>query len=107
MTERFEGLAARLAEIVGAERVREDASARTAYGVDALGIGHPADIVVLPGDTKDVSAIAAACHDARVPLVVRGAGTGYTGGAVPTGGGVVLSMERLNRILEKIGRAHV
>jgi glycolate oxidase len=35
-----------------------------------------------------------------VPLVVRGAGTGYTGGAVPTSGGVVLSMERLNRILE-------
>lgn len=35
-----------------------------------------------------------------MPLVVRGAGTGYTGGAVPTRGGVVLSMERLNRILE-------
>ena len=35
-----------------------------------------------------------------MPLVVRGAGTGYTGGAVPTHGGVVLSMERLNRILE-------
>jgi glycolate oxidase len=35
-----------------------------------------------------------------VPLVVRGAGTGYTGGAVPTRGGVLLSMERLNRILE-------
>ena len=36
----------------------------------------------------------------RVPLVVRGAGTGYTGGAVPTDGGVVLVVERLNRILE-------
>jgi glycolate oxidase len=35
-----------------------------------------------------------------VPLVVRGAGTGFTGGAVPTCGGVLLSMERLNRILE-------
>jgi glycolate oxidase len=35
-----------------------------------------------------------------VPLVVRGAGTGYTGGAVPLHGGVLLSMERLNRILE-------
>jgi glycolate oxidase len=35
-----------------------------------------------------------------VPLVVRGAGTGYTGGAVPTSGGIVLSMARLNRILE-------
>ena len=36
----------------------------------------------------------------RVPLVPRGAGTGYTGGAVPLHGGVVLSLERLNRILE-------
>ena len=35
-----------------------------------------------------------------MPLVVRGAGTGYTGGAVPTRGGVVLSVERLNRILD-------
>jgi glycolate oxidase len=35
-----------------------------------------------------------------VPLVVRGAGTGFTGGAVPTSGGVLLSMERFNRILE-------
>jgi glycolate oxidase len=40
------------------------------------------------------------CNEHRVPLVVRGAGTGYTGGAVPTQGGVVLSMARLNRILE-------
>ena len=40
------------------------------------------------------------CHELRVPLVVRGGGTGYTGGAVPTRGGIVLSLERLNRILE-------
>ena len=99
MTERFEGFAARLAEIVGTSRVRVDASARASYGVDALGIGHPADIVVLPDTTEEISRIAAACHEERVPLVVRGAGTGYTGGAVPTGGGVVVSMERLNRIL--------
>ena len=37
---------------------------------------------------------------ARVPLVPRGGGTGYTGGAVPMHGGVVLSLERMNRILE-------
>ena len=40
------------------------------------------------------------CTQYRIPLVVRGAGTGYTGGAVPTLGGVVLSLERMNRILE-------
>src|SRR6185295_310948 len=51
-------------------------------------------------DTAQVSAVARLCQQHRVPLVVRGAGTGYTGGAVPTHGGVVLSVERLNRILE-------
>src|SRR4029079_1726305 len=50
--------------------------------------------------TEEISTVARLCHQHRVPLVVRGAGTGYTGGAVPTHGGVVLSMERLNRILE-------
>ncbi len=73
---------------------------RHTYGVDALGKGHPADVVVIPASSAEISRIARLCHDRRIPLVVRGAGTGYTGGAVPTSGGVVLSMERLNRILE-------
>jgi glycolate oxidase len=55
---------------------------------------------VTPGSTQEIAAIARLCNEQRVPLVVRGAGTGYTGGAVPTRGGVLLSMERLNRILE-------
>jgi glycolate oxidase len=54
----------------------------------------------MPGDAAQVAAIAALCDAHLVPLVVRGAGTGYTGGAVPSRGGVVLSMERLNRIIE-------
>jgi glycolate oxidase len=68
--------------------------------VDALGQGHPADLVVLPANTAEVAAIARVCNQQRMPLVVRGAGTGFTGGAVPTHGGLVLSMERMNRILE-------
>ena len=40
------------------------------------------------------------CHRLHVPLYVRGGGTGYSGGAVPLRGGVLLSMERFNRILE-------
>jgi glycolate oxidase len=86
--------------IVGADFVRRDPAARLAYGTDALQRGHPADLVVLPERTSQISEIARLCHDMRVPLVVRGAGTGYTGGAVPVDGGIVLSVERLNRILE-------
>ena len=67
---------------------------------DALGQGHLPDLVVVPGSTAEIAAIARLCNEHRVPLVVRGAGTGYTGGAVPTSGGIVLSMARLNRILE-------
>ena len=86
--------------IVGAEFALTDAESRARYGVDALQIGHPADIVLLPADSAQVSAIARLCNEHRLPLVVRGAGTGYTGGAVPVRGGVVLSMERFDRILE-------
>jgi glycolate oxidase len=89
-----------LGAIVGAEYVRADAASLDAYGQDALGQGQPPDVVVLPANTSEISAIARLCTEHRVPLVVRGAGTGYTGGAVPTCGGVVLSMERMNRILE-------
>ena len=89
-----------LSSIVGAEFIRVDDASRSAYGVDALGKGHPPDVVVIPESTDQVAAIARLCNEERVPLVVRGAGTGFTGGAVPTLGGVVLSMERLNRILE-------
>ncbi|MGE0447191.1 MAG: FAD-binding oxidoreductase, partial [Vicinamibacterales bacterium] len=92
--------AGQLADVVGAAHVRTDGAALATYGEDALGQGHPPDVVVLPGSTVEIAAIARLCNEHRVPLVVRGAGTGYTGGAVPTSGGVVLSMERLNRILE-------
>jgi glycolate oxidase len=55
---------------------------------------------VVPASTSEIAAIARLCNERGIPLVVRGAGTGYTGGAVPTSGGIVLSMARLNRILE-------
>ena len=54
----------------------------------------------MPASAQEIAAIARLCHEMRVPLVPRGAGTGYTGGAVPLHGGVVVSLERLNRILE-------
>lgn len=85
---------------VGSEYVRTDEETRVAYGVDALKKGHPADVVVSPGSTAEVSAVLRACSAHRIPVVPRAAGTGYTGGAVPSAGGVVLSLERMNRILE-------
>ena len=94
------GFAERVADIVGGPFVRQDESALATYGVDALRQPARPDLVILPGVTDEIAAVTRLCGAARVPIVVRGAGTGYTGGAVPTRGGVVLSLERLNRILE-------
>ena len=93
-------IVSKLQDIVGPEYLRVDRESLDAYAADALGRGHLPDVIVLPANTRDIAAIAWLCNTERVPLVVRGAGTGFTGGAVPTRGGVLLSMERLNRILE-------
>ena len=89
-----------LRAIVGDAHVRTDEASRTTYGADALKRGHPADVVVMPDGAEEVSAVMRLCGTHRVPLVPRGGGTGYTGGSVPSHGGVVLSLERMNRILE-------
>lgn len=90
----------RLRAITGPEFVRADEAARETYGADALKRGHPPDAIVLPASTAEIAAVTRLCDETRTPLVPRGAGTGYTGGAVPIRGGVVLSLERLNRILD-------
>jgi glycolate oxidase len=89
-----------LRSIVGPDYLKTDEESRTTYGTDALKRGTPADAVVFPADTPQVSAVARLCNTHRAPLVPRGAGTGYTGGSVPSSGGVVLSLARMNRILE-------
>ena len=58
------------------------------------------DAVVIPSEAEDVARLARFCHEHRVPIVPRGAGTGLSGGAVPVEGGVVLSFARMSRILE-------
>jgi glycolate oxidase len=97
---RLDTFRASLGSVLASEFIREDAATLDLYGVDALGKGARPDVVVIPASAQEISRIAILCTEQRVPLVVRGAGTGYTGGAVPTSGGVVLSMERLSRILE-------
>ena len=89
-----------LSRCVGTEWTRSDSPSRDAYGVDALGIGCRPDLVVLPGTAGEVASVVRVCAEHRVPVVARGAGTGYTGGAVPLLGGVVLALDRLNRIRE-------
>jgi glycolate oxidase len=86
--------------IVSAPYLKLDDESRTTYGADALKRGRRPDAVVLPANTTEVEAIVRLCARHRVPIVPRGGGTGYTGGAVPTEGGIVVSLERMNRILD-------
>jgi len=72
-----------------------------AYGRDHTEDFHFApDVVLRPGTPEEVSAIMALCHAHRVPVTARGAGTGLSGGALPVHNGVVLSMERFNKIIK-------
>jgi glycolate oxidase len=56
--------------------------------------------VLLPDSTEQVQAIVRICHRHRIPFVARGSGTGLSGGALPVANGVVISLARMNRILE-------
>jgi len=58
------------------------------------------DVVVKPPDTASVAAVLRMADERRIPVTPRGAGTGLSGGAVPTLGGIVLSLERMNRVIE-------
>ncbi len=61
---------------------------------------HASDIVVLALTTEEVSAVMRYAYEHTIPVTPRGAGTGLSGGAVPIYGGILLSLEKMNRILE-------
>jgi glycolate oxidase len=92
-------LVGRLVEVLGVSRVSVDPEVCRQFGQDGTRQSHAADVVVFPDATAQVSAIARICSETRTPMVARGAGTGYSGGAVPVRGGVVLAFERMNRII--------
>jgi glycolate oxidase len=56
--------------------------------------------VLLPASTEQVQKIIRVCHRERIPFVARGSGTGLSGGALPVENGIVISLARMNRILE-------
>ncbi len=91
-------LAARLRQIVGEAHVLPPSAAYLRDETETRGVLGRADLVVRPGTAEQVSATVRACYDAGVAIVPRGGGTGFAGGAVPVGGGVVLALERLDRI---------
>lgn len=82
---------------IGRHKVETAPEIRVSYAFDATNIRRLPLAVVFPEDTDDVEALLKVCADSSVPVVPRGAGTGFAGGTVPPEGGVVLSTERLCR----------
>jgi glycolate oxidase len=70
------------------------------YGFDSSGLEAPPAAVVWPQDATDVVKVIEYASANQIPVIPRGAGTGMTGGAVPSKGAIVLSMEKMNRILD-------
>jgi glycolate oxidase subunit GlcD len=92
-------LGADLGRIIGPEHVLgPEASAYRADSTETMGlIGRP-DAVALPASAEEVAAVVAWCYERGVAIIPRGGGTGFTGGATPLTGGVVVSLERLTRV---------
>ena len=76
----------------------EDLVLYASDGTSAKGVAPGA--VIRPGNAKDASKIIKIARKYKIPVTVRGAGSGLTGGAIPCPGGLVMAMTRLNRILK-------
>ena len=92
-------LRADLAAIAGPGRLLTDPADCWPYGYDNSRRQALPQAVVFAADTGQVAALVRLCAAAGLPLIARGRGTGTTGATVPDRGGVVLSFERMNRIL--------
>lgn len=90
-----------LETIVGKDFISSGAEQLEKYGQDETeDFVFLPEVVVKPQTVEQVSAIAQLCNDNKLPLTTRGAGTGLSGGALPIKGGVLMSMEKFNKILQ-------
>jgi glycolate oxidase len=96
-----ERIARELTGIVGKDGIVTDPGELRVYEADGLTVFKAMpEIVVLPRSPEQVAGVVKVCHREKIPFVARGAGTGLSGGALPIEGGVLIGMNRMNRILE-------
>lgn len=89
-----------LQQIVGAPHVFVDEDVLHQYASDETEDLHfLPDVVVKPASAEEISQILVLCNQHKIPVTPRGAGTGLSGGALPHLGGILLSVERLNKII--------
>ena len=90
-----------ISNIVGNENLKYEKAHLIAYSYDATRARFEPDAVVFPRHEEDISKILKYCNDHKIIIVPRGAGSGFTGGSLPSEGGIVLCLERhMNKLLE-------
>ncbi len=91
-----------LSKLIGKEKVKSSTGWRLSYAYDGTPTGYKGvpDVVVFPETPEEVSKVLSFANQERIPVYPRGAGSGLTGGAAPLDGGIVISTEKMNRIIE-------
>ena len=91
-----------LTAMVGKRNITTDKSEMEGYSYDEAPLAKRRfpQVVVKPADGGSVASVLALANKKRIPVTPRGAGTGLSGGCIPIYGGILLSLERMNRILE-------
>jgi D-lactate dehydrogenase len=89
-----------LTTVLGVDGLLLDPSERLAYGYDNSRKQALPDAVAFPTTTEQVVALVKLCRQYRLPITARGRGTNTTGASVPIAGGVVVSFERMNRLVD-------
>jgi len=89
-----------LTAIVGSGNLMTDPADLLCYSYDATQQSFLPEVVLHPADAQQIAAIMQLANRELIPVYPRGAGSGFTGGALPTKGGIVLTTERMNRILD-------
>jgi glycolate oxidase len=90
----------KIEEIVGKDGYSTDTAVLYTYGFDASIFHNTPDVVVQPSTTEQVSELMKLANAEKIPVVPRGAGTGLCGSAVPIKGGMVIALQRMNKVLK-------
>jgi len=89
-----------LKKLISPDHLLTEKSSCWAYSYDNSNIRVAPDAVVFAESQEQIQSLVRFCNDFHIPLTARGRGTGTTGGSVPTKGGIVLSLEKMDKILE-------
>ncbi|SCY97058.1 FAD-binding oxidoreductase [Alkaliphilus peptidifermentans] len=92
-----------LIQILGPKNVFTDVEKMEAYSHDETSVeeyGHMPEVVITPSTAEEIARVVRLANRELIPITPRGAGSGLSGGAIPVFGGILLSVERMNKVIE-------